>query len=199
MYMQIEIVDIFVITRNFHCCVSLISHCITETLRLYPPAPRLLRICTNDYRIPDSDYVIKKGESLIIPTGALMKDPQYFPNPDEFDPEHFSEEAKASRPTCCFLPFGTGPRNCIGKSCDPSMKNCRNIFSCIDYFSGMRFAIMEIKVALASIMKDYTVSLSSKMELPIKFTPYIVLSVVDSKILLQFLSLIHISEPTRPY
>lgn len=73
-----------------------------------------MRMCTEDYRFADSDYVMKKGESLVIPICAIQRDPQYFPNPNVFNPENFSEEAKKSRPTCCFMPFGDGPRNCIG-------------------------------------------------------------------------------------
>ena len=88
---------------------------VTETTRLYPALSILNRTCTEDYCLPDSEYVVKKGEMLFIPVYGLHKDPQYYPNPDVFDPENFSEEAKSSRPSCTFLPFGDGPRNCIGE------------------------------------------------------------------------------------
>jgi len=87
---------------------------LTETSRIFATAASIPRICTEDYRFPDSDFVMKKGEKLIIPVYGLHMDSQYYPNPDVFNPENFSEKAKASRPSCCFLPFSVGPRNCIG-------------------------------------------------------------------------------------
>lgn len=88
---------------------------VSETSRLFPTVPIIFRICTENYQLPDSDYVVKRGQVVFIPVIGLHRDPQYFPDPEVFNPENFSEEAKASRPSCCFLPFGDGPRNCIGE------------------------------------------------------------------------------------
>lgn len=46
---------------------------------------------------------------------GLHHDPEYYPNPEKFDPERFSEENKSKRPAYTYLPFGDGPRICIGK------------------------------------------------------------------------------------
>lgn len=88
----------------------------SETLRKYPPVPTLNRECSIDYTIPDTDIVIEKGTRVLIPAYGLHHDPDYFPDPDKFDPDRFSEENKGKIPSYAYLPFGDGPRNCIGKS-----------------------------------------------------------------------------------
>jgi len=88
---------------------------LTETLRKYPPLTCLNRECTKDYPIPGTHVTLEKGTQVIIPVEALQHDPQYFPEPDKFDPERFSEETKSGRHHYVYLPFGEGPRICIGK------------------------------------------------------------------------------------
>lgn len=88
---------------------------VTETLRKYPPLTCLTRECTKDYPIPGTHVNLEKGTQVIIPAEALHHDPQYFPEPDRFDPERFSEEAKSGRHHYVYLPFGEGPRICIGE------------------------------------------------------------------------------------
>lgn len=55
------------------------------------------------------------GDKLYIPTYSLHCDPEYYPDPEVFDPDRFTEENKASRVQGTFLPFGDGPRICIGE------------------------------------------------------------------------------------
>jgi len=86
-----------------------------ETLRKHPPLSNINRIVTQPYTIPDTTAELEKGVRVIIPIYAIHHDPCYYPEPDRFDPERFSDEAKSSRPHFTFLPFGEGPRNCIGK------------------------------------------------------------------------------------
>lgn len=64
--------------------------------------------------MPNSNLVIEKGIRLLIPTMGVQINPEFYPDPDIFDPERFSSENKASRPYFTFLPFGEGPRMCIG-------------------------------------------------------------------------------------
>ena len=52
---------------------------------------------------------------VIIPIYALHHDPDYYPHPQKFDPERFNEENKRKRHPFVYLPFGAGPRNCLGK------------------------------------------------------------------------------------
>jgi cytochrome P450 family 6 len=75
----------------------------------------LNRECTKTYRIPDTDIVLERGIKTVIPVLGLHHDEKYYPDPDRFDPERFSEEEKAKRPPYVYLPFGDGPRICIGK------------------------------------------------------------------------------------
>jgi cytochrome P450 len=86
----------------------------SETLRKYPAVPILNRECIKTYKLPDTDIVLEKGILTVIPVLALHHDPKYYPDPERFDPERFSEEEKAKRHHYVYLPFGEGPRICIG-------------------------------------------------------------------------------------
>lgn len=57
---------------------------------------------------------IKKGDMILIPVIGIHFDPKYFPNPNKFDPDRFSDENKSSIVPGSYIPFGVGPRNCIG-------------------------------------------------------------------------------------
>ena len=83
-------------------------------MRKYPPVGNLLREVTVPYTLSDTNAKLDVGTRVVIPVYALHHDPKYFPNPDQFDPERFSEEEKAKRPHYVYMPFGEGPRNCIG-------------------------------------------------------------------------------------
>lgn len=75
----------------------------------------MTRVCTEDYKIPDTDIVLEKGTSVIIPIKAIHWDEKVYEDPWVFDPERFSEENKLKRHQYAFIPFGEGPRICIGK------------------------------------------------------------------------------------
>jgi cytochrome P450 family 6 len=74
-----------------------------------------MRECNKNYTLPESDVKIRVGDQVIIPVYGLHHDPKYFPDPDVFDPERFTEEAKKTRPALSFIAFGDGPRQCIGR------------------------------------------------------------------------------------
>lgn len=91
---------------------------VSETLRKWPPAVILDRTCTKPYQLVNESngqkIQINRGEDLWIPVLGLHRDPKYFPNPDVFDPERFSLENRHTIQPFTYIPFGVGPRNCIG-------------------------------------------------------------------------------------
>ena len=93
--------------------MKFIDLCVKETLRKYP-FPMLNRECTKDYPLPGTTFTIQKGTSIIISVLGLHRDEQFFPNPEKYDPDRFSDEKKAYDEDM-YMPFGAGPRNCIGK------------------------------------------------------------------------------------
>lgn len=119
---------------------------ISEIMRRYPPAHRLERKCIKDYKVPGSDFTIPKDLIVAVSVQGIHMDPDIYPNPDKFDPERFSPENKAKRHSCAYLPFGMGPRNCI----------------------GMRFALIESKVALAYIAYNFFVEPTENTPIPVK-------------------------------
>lgn len=59
---------------------------------------------------------LKVGSLIWFPIFSIHRDPNYFPNPERFDPERFSEENKHNIKPFSYMPFGSGPKNCIGNS-----------------------------------------------------------------------------------
>ncbi|XP_012256022.3 cytochrome P450 6k1-like [Athalia rosae] len=114
-----------------------LNQIISETLRLFPPAPILDRLAMKDYKIPGSDVVIEKGTVVYVPLCGLHWDPEYFPDPMKFDPDRFSDERKSSILPMTYMPFGVGPRNCIGQ----------------------RLGMIQTLIGLALILSEYEVSL----------------------------------------
>uniref|UniRef100_A0A8C7ZW86 aromatase n=1 Tax=Oryzias sinensis TaxID=183150 RepID=A0A8C7ZW86_9TELE len=106
---------------------------IKEALRLYPSVPFFARRLGEDCHI--NGFMVPKGANAIIITYTLHRDPRYFPEPEEFRPERFLPENAAGRPPYAYVPFSAGLRNCIGQ----------------------RFALMEEKVVLSSILRKFNV------------------------------------------
>lgn len=100
------------LNSTFMC---LLCYRVPETHRKYSITIVIPREASQDYHVPDDSYVIKKGDKILIPMYSLHHDPKYYPNPDTFDPDRFTVEEKSKRPNGTFLPFGDGPRHCIGK------------------------------------------------------------------------------------
>ena len=111
-----------------------LDNVIYETLRHYHPFPQILeRVCTKDYLIPGTNYVVKKGEvvNFSFLYERMRKENESFYNSGEYDPENF--DSSNSPDSFSFLGFGQGPRNCIGK----------------------RYAMISIKIALVLILRRF--------------------------------------------
>ncbi|KAM9792316.1 cytochrome P450 4V8 [Neosynchiropus ocellatus] len=113
---------------------------IKESLRLFPSVPFFARTICEDCHI--RGFKVSKGANAIIISYALHRDPRYFPEPEKFKPERFLPENSVGRPPYAYVPFSAGLRNCIGQ----------------------RFAIMEEKVVLASILRNFTVEACQERE-----------------------------------
>ncbi|XP_076545505.1 cytochrome P450 6a2-like [Osmia lignaria lignaria] len=120
-----------------------------ETLRKYPPGALLPRKATSDYTFDGTKASISKGMSVWIPIFAIHRDPEIYPNPEVFDPERFNEDVVDARHPMSYLPFGDGPRNCI----------------------GARFAVYQTKLGLITILRNYKVDICEKTVIPYHFTP----------------------------
>lgn len=81
---------------------------------MYPAVPILNRECTKDYKIPGTEFIIEKGTPIIIPAMALHTDELYYPDPMTFKPERFFDEKNKNFSLKPYMPFGEGPRSCIG-------------------------------------------------------------------------------------
>ncbi|KAL6448751.1 hypothetical protein ACFW04_000513 [Cataglyphis niger] len=88
---------------------------VNEAMRKYPPLPSLNRMCTEEINLPTTNIHIPKGMLITIPLLGLHRDPSIYPDPDRFDPERFNEDKVAARHPYAYLPFGEGPRICIGE------------------------------------------------------------------------------------
>lgn len=99
--------------------LSIKSNCIicsSESLRISPSLGFLMRKSVTEYKFPGSDLTIDKGTIIIIPTDALHKSEIYFEKPEEFRPERFHPDNIGKIKNCVYMPFGEGPRACIGKN-----------------------------------------------------------------------------------
>ncbi|XP_063381051.1 cytochrome P450 6B2-like isoform X1 [Cydia fagiglandana] len=85
-----------------------------ETLRMYPIVDTLQRKAENDYKLPGIEATIAKDQVVIVSVSGIHHDEKYYPEPEKFDPDRFSPENVAARHTFAYLPFGLGPRHCIG-------------------------------------------------------------------------------------
>jgi cytochrome P450 len=84
---------------------------------MYPPGLVLLKVSTMPFELPTPSggtYHVEVGTPVAIPVYSIHNDPQYYPDPDCYNPERFSEENKKERHKQSYLPFGDGPRMCLG-------------------------------------------------------------------------------------
>lgn len=117
-----------------------------ETLRKYPIASQLSRVCEHDYTIKEWNLTIERGVLVIIPISAVHMDPDIFPDPEVFDPDRFTEDKIGSRHSISFLPFGEGGRSCIGRE----------------------FGKIILKLTLVELLTRFKFSISPETDIPMK-------------------------------
>jgi cytochrome P450 len=86
---------------------------LRESMRLYPPAWTLGRQALTDYMI--DKYVIPSGSIVLMSQYVMHRNPQYFPKPEDFDPDRWTKEFKSVLPRFSYFPFGGGIRGCVGE------------------------------------------------------------------------------------
>jgi cytochrome P450 len=105
--------------QNFRTLIHLYFTYLLFVLVFTETLPFLDRISYNDYELPaptgNGIITLPADTGVYIPVIALHYDKTYYPEPQKFDPDRFTEENKHSRPNYTCLPFGEGPRMCIGK------------------------------------------------------------------------------------
>ncbi|XP_059610495.1 probable cytochrome P450 6a14 [Phlebotomus argentipes] len=136
---------------SYDACMEMkyLDQVIKETLRIHPIVPNLVRTLNKDYKIPNRDYVFKEGTFFTVPVIGIHNDPDIYPDPAKFDPDRFTEENIKNRHPFAWIPFGEGPRNCI----------------------GMRFGMMQTRVGLATLLSKYRIKLTSRTPIPMDYLP----------------------------
>lgn len=106
---------------------------IKESLRLYPPVPYISRVVTQDSKC--GSLILSKNTEISIHIFDIHRDPSHFVDPEKFVPDRFLPENTKNRHPFAYIPFSAGLRNCIGQ----------------------RFAMLELKIFLAAIVKGYKI------------------------------------------
>lgn len=110
------------------------------------------RKCTKTYTIEpkspeEKPLIVEEGTTIWIPIYPIQRDPDYWPEPEKFDPERFNDEnRKENIIPYSFLAFGVGPRNCIGS----------------------RFALMEVKTLFFKLLSKLEINVCEQTPIPMK-------------------------------
>ncbi|XP_065370110.1 cytochrome P450 6a8-like [Calliphora vicina] len=128
-----------------------VKQVVQETLRKHPVAPTGRRVCRSSYTLDGPEPLnIQPGVQIIIPVYAIHHDPDYYPEPEKFQPERFSAEFKHDRHAMSYLPFGAGPRTCIAE----------------------RFAFMQATMGVALLLRNFKFSICERTPKKLDFDPF---------------------------
>ncbi|MEZ4884094.1 MAG: cytochrome P450 [Chitinophagales bacterium] len=116
---------------------------LQETMRLYPPAWIMDRVALSDDKLGEFD--VPKGQVISLFIYGAHRNPNYWDNPEHFDPDRFTKEAMKERPAFSYFPFGGGPRLCIGQ----------------------QFAYMEMQLVVAEMIRKFRIELVENQDIDI--------------------------------
>ncbi|KAM7342310.1 cytochrome P450 6g1-like [Cochliomyia hominivorax] len=152
--------------------MSYLQMIVDEILRMYPVLPLLdRRYQPSTYKStefslqPYYDYKLPNDMPVYIPVFGLHYDPKYWPDPLKFDPERFNAVNKKLLRPCTYLPFGDGPRNCI----------------------GARLGLLQVQVGLVYFLKNFSVEICSETNINSEFEPKSIALQIKGGIHLRFI------------
>ncbi|XP_047370380.1 cytochrome P450 6a2-like [Vespa velutina] len=141
--------------------MTYLDQVINESQRINTLLNTMTRLCTDKIQLKGNDGLtctVEPGTKVIISLQSLQKDPKYWTNPEAFDPDRWNEERKANINKYCFLPFGEGPRMCV----------------------GLRMALLQMKAALVTILMKYRIERNPRTSYPAKISTFgIILTPID--------------------
>ncbi|XP_039283176.1 cytochrome P450 4C1 [Nilaparvata lugens] len=132
--------------------LTYLERVIKESLRLFPSVPMMTRRLQTDLQLNSSQHMVPSTANVIVFSYWLHRNPKHFPEPDLFNPDRFLPDEVHRRHPFAYIPFSGGPRNCIGQ----------------------KFAMMEMKIVLATVMRKVRIESITKME-DIKLIPAVIL------------------------
>ncbi|XP_022828928.1 cytochrome P450 4g15-like [Spodoptera litura] len=109
---------------------------ILESLRMYPPVPIIARKLNRDVKIATNNYVLPAGTTVVVGTLKIHRNPQYYKDPNTFNPDNFLPENTSNRHYYSYIPFSAGPRSCVGR----------------------KYALLKLKILLSTILRNYKVT-----------------------------------------
>ncbi|GBN52604.1 Cytochrome P450 3A24, partial [Araneus ventricosus] len=138
--------------------MKILDAVVSETLRMHPTITSGERTAVEDYVLGNTGVVVEKGMRVLVPTLAMHYDPEFFQDPKTFNPERFMDSYEPKHPQYAYLPFGAGPRNCL----------------------GMRFALLEIKMCISNLLRHFRLKPHSTTKVPLEYKKgMILLSIAD--------------------
>lgn len=157
---------------------------ISEVMRILPSIPVVGRYCSEDIEFGNllliimlfheyyhafnlaDDKVVPKGTNVLISIFHIHRNPDYWKNPLQFDPDRFLPENQSKIIPGSYLPFSSGPRNCIGEP----LGHYSNTLSSRIKIVGQRMAMVLLKMTVANVVRNFQIYSNHKSMKEFKLT-----------------------------